>query len=91
MRERFHAVVSGRVQGVCFRYYTRQTAQRLELGGWVRNRDDGTVQVLAEGERERLEQLLEFLQVGPEGARVERVETDWLPYQGDLQLFSVTR
>lgn len=89
--QRFEAIVSGTVQGVCFRHYTRQTAQRLGLAGWVRNRPDGTVQVLAEGEREALEGLLGFLHQGPEAARVQQVQVEWLPFEGDLSPFHVAR
>ncbi len=58
---RLHAIISGRVQGVNFRYYTVQEAQRLNTVGWVCNSSDGTVEVMAEGPREQLEMLLTFL------------------------------
>lgn len=89
MDERFEASVQGRVQGVCFRHYTRKRAQELQLRGWVRNERDGSVKVLAEGPREQLDALLEFLHRGPDGARVDRVRADWQPHQGDLNSFSV--
>jgi acylphosphatase len=89
--ERVEARVEGRVQGVCFRYYTRRRATELELSGWVKNQPDGSVRVLAEGPRDRLDQLLSFLHQGPEAARVDRVTTDWQPHQGDLSPFSVAR
>lgn len=91
MDERFEARVEGRVQGVCFRYYTRQRAHELEVNGWVRNERDGSVRVLAEGPRARLDQLLAFLHQGPEGARVDHVQVDWQPHRGDLETFSVAR
>ena len=72
--EAFVAVVSGRVQGVGFRYATRRVAQRLGLAGWVRNRIDGTVEVWAQGPAERLAELSTFLRRGPDGARVTAVE-----------------
>jgi acylphosphatase len=56
-RKRIRAVVQGRVQGVFFRAYTQEEAQRLGLVGWVRNRPDGTVEAVAEGEAERIDQL----------------------------------
>ncbi len=87
--ERLEAVVEGRVQGVSFRYYTRQRAHQLELKGWVRNENDGSVRVLAEGPREALEALLEFLGHGPEGARVESVSPSWSAGQGDLKPFAI--
>lgn len=69
--------MSGLVQGVFFRASTREQARRLGLTGWVRNLPDGRVEVLACGERERLERLLEWLHEGPPHADVSRVEVDW--------------
>ena len=68
--------VRGRVQGVGFRYTTRNTARRLGLQGWVRNRSDGSVEVWAQGTAEALRHLDVFLGSGPRGARVESVATD---------------
>jgi len=80
------AVVSGYVQGVNFRFYTRQQAQRLGLAGWVRNEADGTVHVLAQGSRDALLSLLRWLQRGPGLAEVTNVEVSWgdarVPYTG---------
>lgn len=69
-----HARVSGRVQGVAFRWNTVREAQRLELTGRVRNLVDGCVEVVAEGDPERLEQLLLWLRKGPPGSRVDDVQ-----------------
>ncbi len=66
-------IVSGRVQGVSFRAATRQEGQRLGLRGWVRNQDDGTVEVFACGGEELLRRLEEWLWRGPAGARVAMV------------------
>lgn len=70
----------GTVQGVGFRYFTRQHARRLGLYGCVRNRDDGCVEVEVDGARIRVDELLRVLHEGPPGARVERVEE--LPADG---------
>ena len=70
---RVRVEVSGVVQGVGFRWFARETAQRLGLAGWVRNRDDGCVEVAAEGDEHQVRQLLAALERGPRGARVERV------------------
>lgn len=88
--QRFHAVIAGRVQGVSFRYYTTRRAKELQLHGWVRNRSDGTVEVEAEGEREDLKSLLQFLHQGPSSAVVKSVSEQWLDYEGTLQPFAVT-
>lgn len=86
---RLHAIVTGIVQGVNFRYYTRQQARRLLLTGWVRNRVDGSVEVIAEGKREALEQLLDFLRTGPPSARVEGVEVTWSDAAGEFSTFEI--
>jgi acylphosphatase len=72
-----HAIVTGLVQGVNFRYYTRERAQQLGLTGWVRNLRDGSVEVQAHGPRPALERLLDFLQRGPRSAVVEAVQAEW--------------
>ena len=74
---RLQVVVRGRVQGVGFRYFVSHTARELGLSGTVRNRPDGTVEVEAEGDRERLAGLLEALRRGPPAARVERLDEQW--------------
>ena len=86
------ALVYGRVQGIGFRFFTRERAKRLELTGYARNLlDGGTVEVAAEGEKDRLENLVAYLRTGPPGARVERVEVDWSEYTGQYDDFSVRR
>jgi len=74
---RLHALASGRVQGVFYRMFVLQEAQRLGLKGCVRNMADGRVEVIAEGGRPSLERLLERLKVGPRGAAVEKVDAAW--------------
>ncbi|HSJ58395.1 MAG TPA: acylphosphatase [Anaerolineae bacterium] len=86
---RLHAVVHGRVHGVSFRYYTRQRARDLGLVGYVRNQADGTVEVVAEGPREKVEQLLAFLRTGQRPAFVTHVETRWPTPTGSLDRFEV--
>ncbi len=87
--ERLHAVVSGHVQGVGFRYHVQSHAYRLHLRGWVRNNDDGTVEVVAEGERAELEQLRDVMRQGPRMARVERVDAEWSEATGGLDAFDL--
>lgn len=88
-RQRFHASISGRVQGVGFRYHARETARDLGITGYVRNRSDGTVEVLAEGEEGALRQFLSWLHTGPRLARVENVDTNWESFEGDFETFGV--
>jgi acylphosphatase len=72
--QRLHVRVTGRVQGVGFRWFVREEARRLGLSGWVTNLAGGEVEVAAGGEASSLERLRRALQVGPAGAQVERVE-----------------
>ncbi|HLJ61860.1 MAG TPA: acylphosphatase [bacterium] len=71
------AFVSGRVQGVGFRYFTQHAARRLGLDGYVRNLPDGRVEVFAEGGRRALESLVSTLRQGPAGAWVRDVQAEW--------------
>jgi len=84
-------VVSGWVQGVCFRAETQRTASRLGLAGWVRNRSDGSVEVLAEGGKKELEELIAWCWKGPASARVENVEVSWEAPTGEYSSFRVER
>lgn len=86
---RLHAIVHGRVQGVSFRYYTQKRANELNLTGYVRNRWDGTVEVVAEGPRANLDKLLSFLRTGPQAAFVENVDIDWTLPEGNFPGFGV--
>jgi acylphosphatase len=72
-----HAVVHGDVQGVGFRYFVQRRAEEMGIAGWVRNRPDGSVEVLAEGSRAALARLLEILGKGPGLADVDRVDAEW--------------
>ena len=74
MRVARHFLISGRVQGVGFRFFTEAAARREGLHGWVRNLPDGRVEAAAEGETEAIERFERALRQGPRGARVEHVE-----------------
>ena len=86
---RLQAIVHGRVQGVNFRYYTQLRAIELGVTGYVRNNWDGTVEVVAEGERGAVEKLLEFIKIGPRGALVQRVDSQWQDTTGQFNSFEV--
>ena len=68
-----HVVISGRVQGVGFRWFARVAGRRLDLKGWVKNLSDGSVEVAAEGPQERLDMFRRQLSQGPDGADVQAV------------------
>jgi len=87
--ERLHAHVYGRVQGVGFRFYTADAASALGLTGWVANRYDDSVEVVAEGPHPKLQKLLEYLQQGPSMARVDQVQHEFLPATRTYKRFSI--
>lgn len=87
--KRLHAIISGRVQGVGFRYFVQENAYRLNLKGWVRNRRDGSVEVEAQGIPLILEQFVQSLQQGPRSAIVSEVKTEWLPADHEFLDFRV--
>ena len=72
--KRIHLVIHGRVQGVFFRVSAIEQAQRLGLSGWVRNTDDGAVEIVAEGEESALQALRKWSRQGPPSAHVQQVE-----------------
>jgi acylphosphatase len=90
VNERLHALVRGNVQGVGFRYHILRQARQLGLRGWVRNNDDGTVELVAEGGRPDLERLMMAAEEGPRTARVQRVEVQWSVATGGLDEFELT-
>jgi acylphosphatase len=79
---RRRVIVSGQVQGVFFRDSTRREAQRIGVAGWVRNRDDGTVEAVFEGEPDAVEAAVAFVRQGPGHARVEDAEVVDEPPEG---------
>ena len=82
-------MIRGRVQGVYFRASTQREARRLGIGGWVKNRGDGSVEILAEGEETSIRELHGWAQKGPGAARVERVDTRWRSFTGEYPDFRI--
>ena len=82
-KARVSLLISGRVQGVFFRLKTREEAANLGLTGWVRNNSGGSVEILAEGEKNNLEQFIEWCKKGSERAQVDGVNVKWqeLPFE----------
>ena len=90
--ERLSATVTGRVQGVGFRWWVRSAADRLGLTGWVMNgEDERSVELVAEGPPASLDQLEQMLRRGPPGAVVDDVEVTRSPASGSYQRFQITR
>jgi len=84
-------LVSGSVQGVFFRASVLEQAQALSLTGWVKNLPDGGVEIVAEGSRLALQDLVEWAKHGPPAADVEDVGVRWRPYEGAFRTFMIVR
>ena len=75
--QQVHILISGKVQGVYYRASCLEVAQKLGLTGWVKNLSTGQVEVLAQGEKEKLEKLIEWCREGPDGAIVNDIKVNW--------------
>jgi len=89
LKVKAHIIISGRVQGVFFRSETQDEARRQNVTGWVRNLPDGRVEAVFEGERDKVDRLIEFCRRGPPGATVTRVDVTWGDYTGQFKSFSI--
>lgn len=89
MRQRVHIVVSGRVQGVGFRYHTQRTAMALGLTGYVRNLPDGGLEIVAEGAPDNLRDLAAWARHGPRTAYVADMRTAFCEATGEFADFAV--
>ena len=87
--KQLHMVVRGRVQGVYFRASAQREARRLGVCGWVRNRADGALEILAEGEEAAVRDLHGWAQKGPSAARVDKIDTRWRSYVGEYSDFRI--
>ncbi len=83
-------LVHGRVTGVYFRAAAQREAKRLGITGWVRNRNDGTVEILAEGEEDAVKELIGWTHHGPSAARVEDIDVRYRSYTGEHSDFRIT-
>ncbi|MEW6078909.1 MAG: acylphosphatase [Thermodesulfobacteriota bacterium] len=88
---RVHVIISGRVQGVCFRMETKREADSCGVSGWVRNLPDGNVEAVLEGERSLVEAVVAWCRQGPPASRVSRVIVTEQPAGGDQQGFRIVR
>jgi acylphosphatase len=88
---RAHIIISGIVQGVFFRVETQRAAQRYGVNGWVRNKSDGTVEAVIEGQRHKVDEMLNWCRKGPPRAVVRQVDVEWGDYTGAMADFRVTR
>jgi acylphosphatase len=88
---RVHLLIEGRVQGVFFRASAQAEASRLGLTGWVRNCPDGAVELVAEGEKRKIDDLTAWCRHGPRDAEVENVRIEWVESSGEFSAFRITR
>ncbi len=88
-RKRVNLSIIGRVQGVFYRSTARQQAQQLGLTGWVRNRHDGSVEVIAEGTDEDINKFIEWCRIGSSASEVRDVKVTWQDYTGEFSGFNV--
>lgn len=88
-KSRVHLWIEGRVQGVFFRASTMDKARELGLTGWVKNNPDGSVEIVAEGAREVVEELVTWSHKGPRHAVVDNVEVEWEPWLDEYKEFTI--
>ncbi|MCZ3373908.1 MULTISPECIES: acylphosphatase [Methanobacterium] len=89
MQVKAHVFITGKVQGVYFRYKTRDEAKKYGITGWVRNLPDGRVEALFNGNKENVDKLIAFVGKGPSGAKVMDVDVKWQEYGGEFSDFEI--
>ncbi|MDO8503964.1 MAG: acylphosphatase [bacterium] len=88
---RAHIFIDGCVQRVSFRAWTLRQAQGLQFVGWVKNLEDGRIEIIAEGEKKKVNQLIGLVKKGPKLAKVEHIDVSWEEGTGEFEEFSVVR
>lgn len=86
---RAHVVISGRVQGVFFRMETLEEARKTGVSGWVKNKQNGTVEAVFEGKKALVDSVIQWCRQGPPVSRVDNVDIEWEPYTGKFTGFSI--
>jgi len=86
---RVHALITGIVQGVNFRFYTKRKADSLKLKGWVKNLENDTVEAVFEGPEDKIIEMLDWCSKGPPFAKVDDVETEIEEYTGEFESFEI--
>lgn len=89
VKKRVDMIVKGRVQGVCFRSETKRQGRILNLTGFVRNKDDGDVEVVAEGEEKDIKELVKYCRKGPLGARVDNLDVKFGKNKDEFKFFEI--
>ena len=91
MKRAVKLVIKGTVQGIFFRQFVKENANNLKLVGFVRNIDDGEVEIIAEGKDEQIERLIGFVKKGPEHAQIRHVQIEEIKWSGDFKEFKILR
>lgn len=86
---RIHLFISGRVQGVFYRQNAKNKAEKLKINGWVKNLEDGRIEAVFEGEKEKVEEMVEWAKRGPIIARVDNIEIIKEEYQDEFRNFEI--
>ena len=89
--QRVKIIIFGDVHGVGFRFSAIQLARDLELNGWVRNNSDGSVEIVAEGEKEKLKNLITWAKKGPPLSEVEKIDVSWSNATGEFSGFGALK
>lgn len=87
MKKRVRVLIMGRVLGVFFRQNTVEEARKRGVTGWVRNKEDGTVEAVLEGEEDKVNEMIEWCRRGPEHAEVEDIQVVEEEYRGEFKTF----
>ena len=91
MKKAARLIVQGTVQGIFFRQFVKEHADNLGLVGFVRNLEDGTVEIVAEGEGEQIDRLVGFVNKGPEHAQIRNVKIGERKWSGEFKEFKILR
>ena len=89
-KTRAHAIITGVVQGVFFRVETQRAAEKIGVVGWVRNKRDCSVEAVFEGDKDRVDAVLEWCRQGPPRATVNNVDVQWQDFTGEYSEFQIT-
>lgn len=87
--KRAHLLISGKVQGVSFRYYTKKTASNLNLKGYVKNLPDNKVEIVVEGSDSDVNEFVEWCKKGPSSSHVSDIKINYEPYSGEFMEFEI--
>ena len=86
---RMHLIITGRVQGVCFRIATKKEAEKQKILGWVKNKKNGSVEAVFEGEKQRVDSMINWCRQGPSGADVLKLDVEMESFTAEFDRFKI--